>query len=359
MSLLLLAALAAPQDLVAHYEFEETSGTEIVDSTGNDNTGTWVNVPLQGVAGASPATGNAVQLDPVSLHQGDVVGPVALDALRDDVTVAAWIYAENLNGVQRILGNDGSWAFGTAGSSLRFTTRTIRDYDQPAGLQVGAWMHLAAVFGADHDVTFYVDGQAIGTVPGSAPANAPLPTWKVGALRTDFEIWDGRLDDIQVYGEALDAAEVNFLFQNPGRTLRDIGAEYCSANPNSVGAGALLVADGSVDVANNDLTLHVDGLPQRSFGMFLTSVTQGSTAGPGGSQGTLCLGGALGQFNQAVQFTGTGSSVSMAVDLLAMPQSSGSSAILAGDTWCFQYWYRDRNPANTTNFSSAIEIVFQ
>ena len=34
------------------------------------------------------------------------------------------------------------------------------------------------------------------------------------------------------------------------------------------------------------------------------------------------------------------------------------SAILPGETWYFQAWFRDKNPAATSNFSDAIAIAF-
>jgi hypothetical protein len=41
-----------------------------------------------------------------------------------------------------------------------------------------------------------------------------------------------------------------------------------------------------------------------------------------------------------------------------IPNSSGS-AILAGETWNFQYWHRLPTPASPSGFSEAISITFQ
>jgi hypothetical protein len=34
-------------------------------------------------------------------------------------------------------------------------------------------------------------------------------------------------------------------------------------------------------------------------------------------------------------------------------------AVLAGETWNFQAWYRDLNPTTTSNFTNAVSIAFQ
>jgi hypothetical protein len=45
----------------------------------------------------------------------------------------------------------------------------------------------------------------------------------------------------------------------------------------------------------------------------------------------------------------------VAVPITSSPFSTPS----AGDTWYFQFWYRDANPVPTSNFSGAERVVFQ
>jgi hypothetical protein len=51
--------------------------------------------------------------------------------------------------------------------------------------------------------------------------------------------------------------------------------------------------------------------------------------------------------------SGAAGTVSLVLDLTAVPQPTGSVPALAGDTWNWQYWYRDANPTVTSNFSNA------
>jgi hypothetical protein len=44
---------------------------------------------------------------------------------------------------------------------------------------------------------------------------------------------------------------------------------------------------------------------------------------------------------------------------MAIPLGTGPVAILPGETWNFQAWYRDLNPGTTSNFTDGISITFQ
>ena len=76
---------------------------------------------------------------------------------------------------------------------------------------------------------------------------------------------------------------------------------------------------------------------------------------PPGSSGFICLGGAIGRFNQPGNI-GQGPTFSIQVDLTAVPQPTGPVAVQPGETWNFQAWYRD---GGTNNFTDAVEILFQ
>jgi len=141
-----------------------------------------------------------------------------------------------------------------------------------------------------------------------------------------------------------------------------IGTSYCSAVANSTGAAAMIGATGSAAVAANDVTLTCSGLPANTFGYFLSGTARGLVAGPGGSQGTLCIGGSIGRFSRAafqeVQNSGASGQFSLVIDLTNMPTPIGAEVLAPGDTRMFQCWYRDANPAVTSNFSDGVEVTF-
>jgi hypothetical protein len=139
------------------------------------------------------------------------------------------------------------------------------------------------------------------------------------------------------------------------------GTNYCTANANSTGVAASMSASGSNSASANDLVLEANDLPINSFGFFLTSQTQGSVANPGGSQGNLCLGGAIGRYvgPGQIQNSGAGGQITLAIDNTQIPQPTGFVAVAAGETWNFQAWHRDAvGGSATSNFTDGYEITF-
>ncbi len=54
----------------------------------------------------------------------------------------------------------------------------------------------------------------------------------------------------------------------------------------------------------------------------------------------------------------SGPTGSLQVDLNAIPVNPPQPA-LAGETWNFQCWFRDNNPALTSNFTDGLSVTFQ
>jgi probable HAF family extracellular repeat protein len=141
-----------------------------------------------------------------------------------------------------------------------------------------------------------------------------------------------------------------------------ISDRYCApAVPNSTGCGAYVTAHGSGSASITDLRLSTGSLPPGSAGYFLTSTVQGSVFPVPGSQGRLCLGGAIGRIAGPGQVFVAGASGRGSVDLTSgtLPTPTGTATVLVGDTWNFQAWYRDANPGATSNFSDAVSVTFR
>jgi hypothetical protein len=142
-------------------------------------------------------------------------------------------------------------------------------------------------------------------------------------------------------------------------SAQSLGAKYyCPAADNSTGSPAVISATGSDVVGGNALNLLASGMPNNQFGFFLVGPATGLVANPGGSQGTICIGGGLGRFNGQVMNSGSSGTISAVVDTLAVPVNP-LTAIAGGETWHFQAWYRDLNPGTASNFTDAIAIGFR
>ncbi len=156
-------------------------------------------------------------------------------------------------------------------------------------------------------------------------------------------VHDARLDGFQIVPDGTSQAE-----------------SYCDSNVNSSGAMATMLFSGTPSVDANNLVLGVRDLPQNQFGYFVVSQTTGSGVTPPGSQGMLCIGGALGRHNRLgeVLFSGSIGAVLMPLDLADVPQPLGPVSVMPGETWNWQYWFRDQNPGSTSNFSDGNRVTF-
>lgn len=141
-----------------------------------------------------------------------------------------------------------------------------------------------------------------------------------------------------------------------------IGIGYCAGAPNSFGQIGSLTATGSDIASVNDVTLQVGGLPPSQFALFVGGQTQGFTPNAGGSIGTLCLGGAIGRFQAPGQIMSSSAAgtITLPINLNALPTPTGTAPVTAGQTWNFQAWYRDSILGiPTSNFTDALSISFQ
>ncbi|UCC29233.1 MAG: hypothetical protein JSU86_13645, partial [Phycisphaerales bacterium] len=208
----------ADSGLVAHYKLDETGGSVTVDSSGGGHHGTYQGNARPNRPGAALGTGTSARFDGGTGH---VIIPnhPRLSNLTSDFTVAAWVRPDDVSGVQRVFGNPDGWSFGLDNTGLLFSTIGIRNYTIAVGVPVDAWTHVAAVFSLDFNVTFYFNGDNIGTVNGSLASHSPGDNWFIATLHEDAEFFDGHIDDIQVYDRALDEGDLLFLFNHPGSVI--------------------------------------------------------------------------------------------------------------------------------------------
>lgn len=129
---------------------------------------------------------------------------------------------------------------------------------------------------------------------------------------------------------------------------------YCSGLPNSAGAGAQLSVVGSPSIAENEIRLLVQRVPDFTAALAFYGPTQvAATLG----NGELCVGGPLAR----IPVPGTAGAVGgmqLPIDLTVAPLGAGPMALSAGSTWNFQAWYRDANTGAGSNTTNAVSITF-
>jgi YVTN family beta-propeller protein len=199
---------------------------------------------------------------------------------------------------------------------------------------------------------FVTAGSDVYRVRASGSSSALLDSIGISATATDL---------------AFSAARGTVITTDPGprdgvnlSVFGGVPTNECGpAAPNSTGFPARMESDGAYLAGGLPLTLRAVDLPNFSFGYFLNSNTPDFVANPAGSQGNLCLGGSVGRFNTLAQNSGSNGTIQIEVDTLNLPSVPTSVAILPGDTWSFQLWYRDANPGVTSNFTDRLTVTFE
>lgn len=123
---------------------------------------------------------------------------------------------------------------------------------------------------------------------------------------------------------------------------------YCTAAATSSGAPAVIGVSGTLLVADNDFTLEASALPLGELGYFLMSESTDFVQGFGGSAGNLCLGAAIIRINPSGQVIDSGAAGMATLDLYLSTLPQGA-VFLPGNTWYFQFWFRDGATSNTTD----------
>lgn len=227
----------------AHYKMDESSGTRLTDSSGNDSHATLqVREPV--AFGAEPlftGGGNSICFLPAN---SSTTGNYATSGVvhSPSTTLSAWIRPQTSDRTRAIFNRDPDFAGGdkiyglalTTAGNLRFrvggqvVVETGDDFIQDENVYHVVVTHL------DEDgfgnttasrTRLYVNGQMVAEktgveAPGFAeyPFGAPAPTLHIGSRTAAGSGFRGCMDDIQIYSRELSPQQVLGLFQNPGTT---------------------------------------------------------------------------------------------------------------------------------------------
>ncbi len=225
-----LAASSVQADLIAHWPLD----TDASDSTGNSHNGTVVDGNVNfGQTGANANTGTAAAF-PDNGHI-DVPFDAALNG--ESFTIALWANAGSTGGFASPLtsrddvagplthgyilynNNAGNWDFWTGDSDNGWDTL-------PGGaVSTSAWSHLAITYDATTDTkSLWIDGalSASDNVPQSGPTQySPNGTVEsenlhIGSGQDDGNnfFFDGNIDDVTIWDEALDGAAIQNIMNN-------------------------------------------------------------------------------------------------------------------------------------------------
>lgn len=224
------AAAVPPPGILAHWTFDQTGAATAVDSVNG------LNGTLSGGAAmvAGGVSGGALQLSTASASFVNMGAILPLSGTQP-CTISFWCkttpgitttqfavtkHATNShNGY--IVGLNTTSCYGATGRALSYrsnncggeaisTTATVND---------GQWHFIASTYHPTTGTRLYVDGGPPEAIVGGvsvAGNNAPFLVGGVTVAGVPTAIFDGMIDDVQVYGRALTCHELNMLFTQPG-----------------------------------------------------------------------------------------------------------------------------------------------
>jgi hypothetical protein len=202
-------------ELVGWWRLDEGSGTIAYDSSSYGRDGSFQGNP-QWVAGK---IGGALEFD------GDdhVVVPDAANINPESITMATWVYFNDVSGRQDFVSRNDDYAFSLGGNPMNgkiwAIITTAGDWLDVGGetlIELEQWYHVALTYDADTKMlTLYLDGEEDGE--GSAPTGMEHRlggSLTIGTYQARY--LEGRLDEIKIWDEALSADEIQFAMQGEG-----------------------------------------------------------------------------------------------------------------------------------------------
>lgn len=271
-------------------------------------------------------------------------------------TVAYQVFGDHLGVIDLVQsGGDEQLRIGSPWSTYQWGINT-----QPTNTTTNAFISTIPGTNSANDARIVV---RIDHMPGDERLQMwidPATAHPSGGADLDLPIPDLRWNEIRLFsgGQGSHYFWEDIIIEKGEPSL---GTNYCGPGAmNSAGLSGVVGASGSNVASAGDVTLTASNLPPNQFGIFVTSRTQAFVPGAGGtSNGNLCVGGSIGRYSQSNQILNAGSngSFDLAIDTMMTPQGSGFVAIMSGDTWYFQCWYRD--PVGVgSNFTDGLEIAF-
>ncbi len=277
---------ALPQDLIVHYTMDDDAGqTDVLDSSGNNYTGTAANNIVS-------TTG---QIDEAITFNGTtdaiVISDNAAFDLSSTITVVCWAKSDlaDIGAFDTLVAknsrtdNKREWQF-FLDSDEKINLRISEDGTKTAGnwwdwttddaITTNVWHHYAFTFDEGAFV-IYLDGVAVDATDAESNTgttfyedNVPVT---IGSDYEDYSnttksyFWDGAIDDVRIYNIALTPAEIAALFANTPLTpiahytMDDAAGQTGVADSSGNGLNGIAINNITSTVGKIDEAITFDG----------------------------------------------------------------------------------------------------
>ncbi|NQT51631.1 NPCBM/NEW2 domain-containing protein [bacterium] len=256
--LCLTLAAAAQAGVVAHWSFDETSGTSAADSTGTLN--------ANAVLKTATSVGGGVSLNANGVHGGSSVSMsgVAGNYMRTpyingihttDYTIAAWTNQRDTGANTVFADWQNQWAFRlyTQGGELGYDQRSPLPYGNSVGgfhgtVPTNSWQHVAFTWdSAAKTARWYINGSEVDqatTTRTNVDVIDNNRDYHIGWKQDGGDTFNGHIDELWVLDERLSLSQIqatmqkNDPFAGPpsAQRGRSIGIDFVGRNTTSMGA---------------------------------------------------------------------------------------------------------------------------
>lgn len=207
-----------------YWKLGDTSGTTVVDSSGNAHDGTYgagvtLNIP-GGVNGSDPCV-----LNTQATNAFITVADHADFKPSTAISVEAWVQLVANNGNQRIVQKgttDQGLRWYWDGSNLRAKFRisgTDRELTYAAPFSDKAWHHIVLTWASGNPVRLWFDKVNVvssSNITGTLDTNTSALEWgsKAGTGGTASERWNGYMDEVAFYATELNSTSIASHYDN-------------------------------------------------------------------------------------------------------------------------------------------------
>lgn len=236
----------------ARWEFNEGTGGIATDTIGGRE------ATLKDTTWApSGIVGSALSFNSVSSAAAVPEDPsLALDR---NFTLSAWIYPAAVTERQGIISNDSYFQFGLKGDELVLTqTGAVQDNVVSSGAAIAdsAWTYVVATVDTDGTVTLYANSVDVGSGSFSDAAATTSSDLLIG-VNHDDDVFDGVLDDLRIYDEAIDASTITKEYTNASPPTGS--GPFCSAAGDDFQTGDWTGSTGPMAWRNDWQEVNEDG----------------------------------------------------------------------------------------------------
>ena len=201
------------ENLIHHWEFNQTQGSLIPDSIGS------VNLTISGNNGINGwedcLLGNCFVFDGL-----DDIAEVDIPDMVSDFSLSIWVNTSNITQNQHAsiftigttAGDNESFQLETSGGNNP-VWQLYHDQTYPIGPIIhSAWTHLGVTF-SNQNLSLYLNGQLTSNITVGVGEINNFEIFKLGANRAGNTFFEGKVDEVKLWNRSLSSHEMDLVFQ--------------------------------------------------------------------------------------------------------------------------------------------------